>query len=180
MRHPKLRPHIYVASLSDYNAGRLHGVWIDLEGVDIDSVWVTVRAMLDGSPEPGAEEIAIQDSEGFGPFRVDEYVALETVVTVARGICRHGEAFACWAAMWDQQDPDELDRFEDMYLGSFDSVRDHAEELLDGLGIDTDPEHWAPEIIAPYVRLDVDAFAGSLEYQYRIFEGETQVHFFEP
>ena len=28
-REPKAQPRIYVASLSDYNAGRLHGVWLD-------------------------------------------------------------------------------------------------------------------------------------------------------
>ena len=39
-------PRIYVASLSDYNAGRLHGVW--LEATDLDSVRVGVAAMLKG------------------------------------------------------------------------------------------------------------------------------------
>jgi hypothetical protein len=43
----KRGPRIYVASLSDYNAGRLHGVW--LEATDIDSVRVGVAGMLKAS-----------------------------------------------------------------------------------------------------------------------------------
>ncbi len=28
-QEPRVQPRIYVASLSDYNAGRLHGQWLD-------------------------------------------------------------------------------------------------------------------------------------------------------
>lgn len=37
---------IYVASLSDYNAGILHGVWIDCEGKSSDDIMDEVRVML--------------------------------------------------------------------------------------------------------------------------------------
>ena len=45
----KLIPRIYVASLSDYSAGRLHGVWIDCAGKTEDALWDEVRAMLAAS-----------------------------------------------------------------------------------------------------------------------------------
>lgn len=45
-------PRIYVASLSDYNAGHLHGVWIDLDGKDADEVQEKVAEMLRGSRHP--------------------------------------------------------------------------------------------------------------------------------
>jgi hypothetical protein len=44
---PKRIPRIYVASPSDYNAGRLHGVW--LEATDIQRVRSGVAAMLKAS-----------------------------------------------------------------------------------------------------------------------------------
>lgn len=179
MNRSALRPRIYVASLSDYNAGRLHGVWIDdLDG--IEAVWSRVEAMLAASREPVAEEYAIHDYEGFGPCRIDEYDNLETVVAIASGISEHGEAFACWASLLDAGEYDELDRFEDLYVGSYDSLRDFADEILDSFGIDIDPADWAPELLVPFVRVDLDAFADSLDDLYRVCEGDRQVHVFEP
>jgi antirestriction protein len=78
-------PRIYVASLSDYNAGRLHGAWIDASQ-DLDEVWRQVSEMLAASPEPIAEEWAIHDYDNFGPLRLDEYESLCTVVGLAQGI----------------------------------------------------------------------------------------------
>lgn len=43
-------PRIYVASLSDYNAGRLHGKWIDADQ-DASEIWDEINAMLAASPE---------------------------------------------------------------------------------------------------------------------------------
>jgi hypothetical protein len=51
-------PRIYVASLSDYNAGRLHGVWLDATE-DYDTLSTGVAQMLAASPEPGAEDRAV-------------------------------------------------------------------------------------------------------------------------
>lgn len=52
---------IYVACLASYNSGRMHGAWIDLEGVDADDIREAIAGVLKGSPEPGAEEWAIHD-----------------------------------------------------------------------------------------------------------------------
>lgn len=43
---------IYVASLADYNNGRLHGEWIDLDGKDADDVQGEIAAMLRASKYP--------------------------------------------------------------------------------------------------------------------------------
>lgn len=175
-----LHPRIYVASLADYNAGRLHGCWIDLADPNLDDVVAQINAMLMTSREPLAEEYAIHDYEGFGPARIDEYENLETVVRIAEGIRDHGEAFVAWASLWNSRDINELERFDELYVGSFDSMREYAEELLDGLGIDTDPDKWAPDVLAPFVRIDLDAFAHSLTDMYSVVEGDTEVHIFEP
>lgn len=45
-------PRIYVADLAAYNAGILHGVWIDLDGKDEDEIQSEIDAMLRASPEP--------------------------------------------------------------------------------------------------------------------------------
>ena len=51
-------PRIYVASLSDYNAGRLHGRWIDATQ-SADTIREELSQMLAESQEPIAEEWAI-------------------------------------------------------------------------------------------------------------------------
>lgn len=51
-------PRIYVACLAAYNAGRLHGRWIDADKGQ-DQIWAEVRQMLKESPESRAEEWAI-------------------------------------------------------------------------------------------------------------------------
>ena len=48
-------PRIYVACLASYNAGILHGEWVDVEGDEdgnIDDLWASVAHMLRESPEP--------------------------------------------------------------------------------------------------------------------------------
>lgn len=47
-----LLPRIYVASLSDYNNGRLHGAWIDLAGKEESDVWQEINAILKASKYP--------------------------------------------------------------------------------------------------------------------------------
>ena len=64
-------PRIYVACLASYNAGILHGEWID--ATDADTIREAIQEMLKRSPTPGAEEWAIHDYEGFGPLRLSEF-----------------------------------------------------------------------------------------------------------
>lgn len=92
-------PRIYVASLADYNAGRLHGVWLEADREPAE-VHADIQALLAASSEPGAEEYAIHDYDGFGDARLDEYDSLELVCRIARGITAHGLAFAAWAEIF--------------------------------------------------------------------------------
>nr|WP_256930725.1 antirestriction protein ArdA [Pseudomonas sp. ABC1] len=55
---------ICVADLAAYNAGHLHGVWIDAMQ-ELDDIQAQVDAMLAASPVGGMEEYAIHDFEGF-------------------------------------------------------------------------------------------------------------------
>lgn len=73
---------IYVASLSDYNAGRLHGKWISVED-DADSVYEEIKGVLKTSPQGDVEEYAIHDFEGFGGIEVGENESIEDLVSIA-------------------------------------------------------------------------------------------------
>lgn len=153
-------PRIYVASLSDYNAGRLHGRWLNAAR-PVEDIQTDVQAMLADSREPGAEEYAIHDYDGFGPLRLSEYESLETVSRLGVGIMEHGEAFAAYAFGIDQWTAEQLGRFEDTYRGKWDSLTAYADDLLDDLGA-TQAIERLPTWLQSYVTLDVAAYARDL------------------
>lgn len=47
-----LSPRVYVASLSDYNNGRLHGAWVDLDGKDENDLMQEIADILAKSAYP--------------------------------------------------------------------------------------------------------------------------------
>lgn len=160
------QPRIYVASLSDYNAGILHGNWLPA-AVEPAELWDGIKAMLAASPSAKrygdvAEEWAIHDYEGFSPYvPLGEYESIERVAALARGLVAHGDAFAAWWAMEppEETDDDELEAaFEEHYLGEYASLEDYGQQMLDDMGINTDDLPDIPEGLRPYVRVDVEAW----------------------
>ena len=115
---------IYVASLSDYNAGRLHGAWIDATQ-DAHDMQEEVNKMLAESKEPIAEEWAIHDYEGFQGLKLGEWESFDKVSVWAAGIEEHGEAYALWA---DESGASDVEQFNDAYRGHYDTMADFAEE----------------------------------------------------
>jgi antirestriction protein len=154
-------PRICVASLSDYNAGILHGAWIAADQTP-EEFYEEVHAMLDRSPTRGAEEFAIHDYEGFGHYAVGEYDSLEWISTVACGISEQGLAFAAWVEACDR-DPDRVARFEEAFRGNWESVEAYADELLSDLGYAPSIDAAAPEWLQPYINFNMEAFARDLE-----------------
>ncbi len=76
------KPSIYVACLAAYNAGFLHGSWIDCT-IGSDYVKEAIRDMLADSPEECAEEYAIHDYENFGSRKVDEWDNIDELCEIA-------------------------------------------------------------------------------------------------
>ena len=156
----KAQPRIYVASLADYNEGRLHGAWIDA-AQDEDELGRCVKEMLARAPSPGAEEWAIHDYEGFGLLRLDEFESLASVAKVASGIAEHGPAFAAWAAHVGA-DSEAIDEFEDAYMGEWESAVAFAEEMLDDMGHIEEIMRGVPAHLAAYVQIDYEGFVSDL------------------
>lgn len=154
-------PRIYVASLSDYNAGRLHGTWIDAS-LDPDEMHDAITGMLQASPtDVRAEEWAIHDFEGFNGMHLGEWEDLGHVSKVANGIKEHGLAYAHWATLVSTDE--ELDQFEERYLGQWPSRTDYASDVLDDLGLYEQVEQAVTENLRPYVTLDAEGFGRDLE-----------------
>lgn len=127
------QPRIYVACLAAYNAGRLHGRWIDATQ-DLDGIWEEVRNMLAASPEPGAEEWAIHDYEGFGSVSLSEWEGFETVHELALFIEEHGELGAAVLENFQNDLDQARQTMEEDYAGCHKSVEHFAEELAEETG----------------------------------------------
>ena len=164
---------IYVASLSDYNAGILHGKWIELVDLSTESIQEEINAMLLSSPYAAqygevAEEWGIHDYE-LDSIRISEYENLDTIVSIVEALTQHGEAFAVFYNHTDDLEYAKT-HFEDAYAGEYNSFLDYATELFDELYA-----HSIPEGLRIYI--DYAAFARDLNAEgYFIEDG----HVFRP
>lgn len=161
-RDSQAHPRIWIASLADYNSGRLHGAWVDANQ-DPDDLEQAAWRILASSPEPAAEEWAIHDHDGFGPLQLGEYESFADISAIAKGIAEHGPAFAVWAEIvWDGGGPldhDLLAEFPDYYMGDHESPEAWAEEMFQDFGYTLEAGAHLPEAMQPYFHLDYQAFA---------------------
>lgn len=132
---------VYIACLSAYNNGYLHGAWVDAsEGVE--HVRERIQEILKSSPvAEECEEWAIHDFQGFGNYKVDEYHGLEELCEVAEFL-RECDRFPAEVVSWlidDYGIEGAKEKMDDDFIGEFDSSSDlayhYAEEtgLLDGV-----------------------------------------------
>ncbi|MEO1146803.1 MAG: antirestriction protein ArdA [Cyanobacteria bacterium J06638_22] len=128
---------IYVACLSAYNNGILHGRWIDAEQ-DAYDIHADIRKMLTASPIEDAEEWAIHDREGFEGAEVSEYMGIEQVAELAAFIGEHGEIGSELVGHFGDLD-EARNAIEDAYVGEYRSLADFAEALTEETG--QVPEH---------------------------------------
>lgn len=125
-------PRIYVACLASYNNGTLHGAWIDA-AQDADDISSAIAAMLSASKEPGAEEWAIHDYEGFAGLKLSESHDLADVAALAELIEEHGaELVKAAGEVTSETDAEGLSLcIEERYRGEFDSVEDYAAQFVE-------------------------------------------------
>ena len=155
-------PSIYIASLSDYNAGRLIGEWVDIDAATTEEdLYEAVAAVLAQSREPGAEEFAIHDFDGFPAGLVGEYDPLARVAAYGRFLAEdaEGERFAFLEDLGPSLDPEDLeDAFSEAFYGVYETRAEFAEDLLESTsGLDSVPGN-----LRPY--FDFDAYARDLEF----------------
>lgn len=130
---------IYVADLAAYNAGTLHGVWINATD-DPDDIQEQVNAMLAASPQDDAEEYAIHDYEGFDGYTLSEYEGLESAHEIACFIDDYPDIGG--HLLSEVGDLDEARKMaEENYCGCYASLADYAQELTEETT--TIPDHLA-------------------------------------
>lgn len=163
-------PRIYVACLASYNAGTLHGRWID-PAHEVEDIWREVRDMLASSPAEGAEEWAIHDFEGFGHVPLSEWEGIERVHELAVFIAENAR-FGSELLAHFCGDLEESRNALDNYIGEFASLEDYALHV-------TEETTEIPEGLRHYI--DYAAMARDIEINGDVFAIETgleQTHVF--
>jgi antirestriction protein len=176
--HTADAPRIYVASLSDYNNGRLHGRWIDADQ-PAEAIQEQIAEMLAESKEAIAEEWAIHDYEGFGDLRLSEYEDIELVARVAFEMTQHGPVFASLVGYLGGVSEVEAARryMEEGYRGEFDSLTDYAQELIEDCYSDVLKS--LPDFIKYHIDYEGIAHDMELNGDVLAFEHEGKVHVFD-
>ncbi len=155
---------VWIGCLAAYNAGRLHGRWVDVDGTtDLEAAKDDILA---SSAEPGAEEWFIADYEGFGGIEIGESESLATVQHYAELIEEQGEAIALFIA--DGHEPED---FQEAYRGVWDDEQDFTRALVDDLGLlDRADQHLASYFdYAAYARdLFIDDFWAAADSRGRL------------
>jgi len=162
---------IYVADLAAYNAGILHGIWIDATD-EIEAIQEQVNQMLADSPEELAEEFAIHDYEGFGSYSLGEYEGLEAAHNIACFIEEYPEIGGEILNHFGGDLEDARKAAEENYAGCYKSVADYAQEL-------TEETSEVPEHLSFYI--DYERMGRDMEMSGDIYTIETaydEVHIF--
>ena len=122
---------IYVACLSAYNNGKLHGAWIEAES-DLENMMEKIQGMLKNSPEPNAEEWDIHDLDGIprGITCVQEVAdymqIIEDHADYSNEIIEAAWGLSC--------NTDQFKGYLENYAGSGDSEKDWCESYLQETG----------------------------------------------
>ncbi len=180
-------PRIYVASLTDYNSGLLHGEWIDATQ-DPDDIFDDIQSMLATSPanrrrgyrvsvpapRPVAEEWAIHDFDNFGTLTLHEHERIQDVSVAAQLIEEHGEIAAeviAYVGGLDQLD-EAREHLDDRFMGTFEDLEEWAigqlEDVLAGV----------PQFLHSYI--DYQSYGRDAEMSGDIFSLESggELHIF--
>ena len=134
---------IYVATLGAYNSGYHHGAWIDLSGLDHDSLMEKIQEILQTSPEANEEEWAIHDFESDG-INIKEYHDLEELILIQEYIDEHDEEQA--AVVWGVKEylgntfEEAVNYYDENYIGEFESLEKFGEHFVDNGTIDVPDE----------------------------------------
>lgn len=163
-------PSIYVADLAAYNAGHLHGVWINASNGE-EEIQEQIQAMLKESPIANAEEWAIHDYENFDGIEISEYESLERIVDYVCFLNEYPE-FGGLLANYFNNDLEEANRAAtEQYQGCYSSLENYVQELTEDT---TD----IPQNLAFYI--DYQRMARDMEMSGDIFtiEDDGNVHVF--
>ncbi len=154
---------IYVADLAAYNAGFLHGQWIDATQGPED-IQDQIDEMLKKSPIEFSEEYAIHDFEGYEGYRLGEYDGIEKAHRVAAYIEEHGKLGAALLEYYGDDLEEAEKAMTERYAGQYTSLADYAQDLTEETA--EIPEHLAGYVDYEKMGRDMDLSGDVLSFEF--------------
>lgn len=120
------QPSIWIACLSAYNSGYLHGAWI-VPKTTVEELEEQIREVLKTSPVGDPEEWAVHDYNNF--HNLGEYPGLENICKLAKAYEEHGlKKVNGFLENWSVED---LEHLEDAFYGEYSDFSEFAQELAE-------------------------------------------------
>ena len=151
-------PRVYAADMASAQRGISHGLWIDANQT-ADELDTDIAAMLASSPTSGATDWAIQATAEFAGLNLQGYTDTLLIAQLAKGVAEHGAAYSTWVAITGTDDREQLSKFSDLYVGSYDSREAWMREAADDLDWPAQRARITDPLLQPYVTLDYAAMA---------------------
>lgn len=153
-------PRVYLACLASYNAGILHGDWVELDGSQ--DLHEGLLEMLNSSPIEDATEWAVHDHEDCG--HLGEYPGLEQLRKIQETFKLAEKEGVTWELLCEFCDhigrdlePESVTAFSETYSGSGCTLVDWCQQFFEDSGeIGQIPEHLR-------FYFDYEAYARDLE-----------------
>lgn len=169
-------PQIYVACLSAYNNGKLHGMWIDCTQ-EASEIQEDIEWMLSWSPcrnYEACEEWAIHDYQNWHGIHIDEYEDIEKLTELAQALSEYGAAYATYYEY--QGSEASAEDFQEHYYGQYETEEDFVYDQLEEQGVFKKLE----EMGIPSLYLNLEAIARDwfIDSFYSAEEGYRKVHIF--
>lgn len=133
------QPAIYCGTYGKYNDGSIKGAWIDLTLVnDYNELMGICKELHNDEYDP---EFMLQDWQSIPDRFISEsginaeyFEYRDTIAGMSETMAEAFEAFV--------NDGHDADKFDDAYMGEFESEQDFAEHILDEFGtLDEIPQH---------------------------------------
>jgi antirestriction protein len=177
-RERRYRPQVYAVDVDSRERGIQHGLWIEAEQ-DAEGIAADVVAMLASSPTVDASRWEVSATQGFAGLDLDGMSDPKLIAQLGRGVSEHGAAYAAWADIAGIRDTEELAKFNDFFVGSYDS----AETWARAVGEDLEWESHLDEVVQPqlrgYVVIDYAKFAREAMQQWDAVQGhDGRLHVF--
>ena len=169
-------PQIYVACLSAYNNGKLHGIWIDCTQ-NIEDIREDIKWMLSWSPcstYEACEEWAIHDFQNWHGIHINEYSDIEQLVTLAQILSEYGFAYA---AYYEYQGSDaSAEDFQERYWGEYENEEDFVYTQMEEQGLIQNLEKIG--FSSFYIDWKAIAHDWFIDSYYSVYESHNKIHVF--
>lgn len=175
---PHYQPRIYVVDLASRERGIQRGLWIDADR-NADELDADIAAMLDSSPTVGKQTWAVHAIEGFAGLDLHGFTDTALISRLARGVVDFGAAYAAWIAASGTKDRGLLDRFEDLYVGSYDTPEAWRRAVADDLQWPDQLDAALDPALRSYVTIDYGKVAREMRQGWDVLPGiDGKIHVF--